>query len=76
MRGGIPSHQQRQRTITLYLDKVPFRAALGLRDESRIYVLLLDRDGNVVWRTEGIFDENKGNNLKQTLQRLDTASGH
>jgi len=30
MRGGIPSHEQRARTITLYLDKEPFRAALGL----------------------------------------------
>jgi len=70
MRGGIPSHEQRARTITLYLDKEPFRAALGLGDESSIYVLLLDREGNILWRSQGNFDESKGQSLEQTLERL------
>jgi hypothetical protein len=70
MRGGIPSHEQRARTITLYLDKEPFRAALGLGDESSIYVLLLDREGNILWRSQGNFDESKAQSLEQALERL------
>jgi hypothetical protein len=70
MRGGIPSHEQRARTITLYLDKEPFRAALGLGDEGSIYVLLLDREGNILWRSQGDFDESKAQSLEQTLERL------
>lgn len=70
MRGGITSQQQRERTITLYLDKAPFRAALGIPKENRIYALLIDHDGNILWRSEGTFDEQKGNSLKQALGRL------
>jgi hypothetical protein len=69
MRSGIHG-REREHIITLYLDKTPFRAALGLPDESRIYVLLLDSQGNVVWRTEGIFDETKANSLKGILLHL------
>jgi hypothetical protein len=69
MRGGIPDHKQRERTITLYLDKDPFRAALGLPDEKRIYALLLDRHGNVLWRSEGTLDANKATSLKEILER-------
>lgn len=73
MRGGIPGHEQRARTITLYLEKEPFKAALGLGDEKRIYALLLDREGNVLWRAEGTFDEAKGSSLKKLLERLNHA---
>jgi len=73
LRGGIPSQQQRERTITLYLDKGPFRAALGIADENQIYALLLDHDGNILWRSEGTFDEKKGSSLKDALERLSHA---
>lgn len=53
MRGGIPDHQSREQTITLYVDKVAFRQALGLPHEDTIYVLLVDRAGHVLWRGEG-----------------------
>ncbi|MDD3948732.1 MAG: hypothetical protein PHT43_04630, partial [Anaerolineaceae bacterium] len=45
MRAGIPSPKSRERTITLYLDKDDFRAALGLEDEEHIFVLLIDQQG-------------------------------
>jgi hypothetical protein len=70
IRSGFPLQPERDRIITLYVDKVRFRAALGVPDESRIYVLLLDRQGNVVWRTEGTFDESKANSLKRALLHL------
>lgn len=53
MRAGIPSKQVRQRTITLYLDKPRFLEALDITDDSTIHVMLIDRRGEVHWRTQG-----------------------
>src|SRR5450830_344032 len=46
MRAGIPNPKTRERTITLYLDKIDFRAALDMPDEEHIYLLVVDRLGN------------------------------
>lgn len=53
MRSGIPDKGQRARTITLYLDKGPFKKALGIEREDVIVVLVVDRAGKVWWRAEG-----------------------
>jgi hypothetical protein len=53
MRRGIPDKAVRMTTITLYIDKSPYRRALGLGDESQIYVLLVDRAGTILWRGAG-----------------------
>ncbi len=53
MRAGIPDQQAHATTITLYLDKARFRAALDLPGEETIYLLLVDRSGRVLWRGEG-----------------------
>jgi hypothetical protein len=63
MRAGIPDPVARERTITLYLDKGSFRQALQLSHEDDIYVLLLNRQGRVLWRSEGVFTEGKGDSL-------------
>ena len=68
MRAGIPDPVSRERTITLYLDKLAFRQALQLPDEDDIYVLLLDRAGRVLWRAEGNFTPEKGNSLTAALR--------
>ena len=68
MRGGIPDPQQRARTITLYIDKEPFRRALALPSEDRVYGLLLNKSGEVVWRAEGLYDEAKGSSLREFLR--------
>lgn len=56
MRRGIPDQAVREATITLYIEKSPFRAALKIADEERISVFLVDRDGRVLWRADGRFD--------------------
>jgi hypothetical protein len=71
MRRGIPDRNARSRTITLYLDKSSFRKALGLPDERRIYAVLVDRSGIVLWRAEGDFDEAKASSLQRALARGD-----
>jgi len=59
MRRGIPDRTARETTITLYLDKETFRGALNLPHEETIYVLLVDAEGRVVWRTDGAHTSEK-----------------
>ena len=67
MRRGIPDREARARTITLYLDKVAFRKELNLPDETRVYAVLVDQSGRVLWRAEGDFDESKAASLLTVL---------
>jgi hypothetical protein len=67
MRGGIPDKKQRARTITLYIDKEPFKKALNIPSEDTIYALLLDKAGQVIWRESGRYDAGKGKSLEDIL---------
>ena len=67
MRRGIPDPAVRAATITLYIDKAPFKRALRISDEDRIHVLLVDRDGRVHWRAEGPFDPAAAEQLVERL---------
>lgn len=60
MRAGIPDKKARERTVTLYLDKPAFRRATGIDGDGEMHVLLVDRAGNILWRTTGSFSEAKG----------------
>jgi hypothetical protein len=68
MRAGIPDPVARERTITLYVDKNTFRQALQLPHEDDICVLLLDRQGQVLWRAEGAFTQEKGESLAAAVR--------
>lgn len=59
MRAGIPNPVTREKTITLYIDKAAFRKALDIPSEETIWVLVVDRQGNVLWRTEGVYSQAK-----------------
>jgi len=67
MRHGIPDRKARERTITLYLDKKPFLDSLLIVDQKKIYAFLVDREGNVLWKSDGDFDETKGAGLRSFL---------
>ncbi len=67
MRAGIPNPKTRERTITLYLDKADFRAVLNMQDEEHIYVILVDRQGNELFRTRGGYSREGEAGLKQAL---------
>jgi len=60
MRAGIPDSGARARTITLYIDKTDFRAALGLASEETVYALVVDERGLVVHSTDGGWTAEKG----------------
>ena len=67
MKMGIPDRAAREATITLYLDKDAYRQALQIPSEETIVVLLIDRMGTVLWRTEGPFDDTKAADLRALL---------
>jgi hypothetical protein len=53
MRGAIPNPSARQRTVPLYVDRAAFCQALGLPENRGVQVLLMGRDGDIVWRSAG-----------------------
>jgi len=67
MRSGIPDRKARERTITLYIDKKPFLESLLITGQKKIHAFLVDRSGGVLWRSEGVFDEEKGDSLRKAL---------
>lgn len=70
MRRGIPDAAVRAATITLYIDKRPFRRALELADENQICVLVVDRQGRIYWRAEGRFNAESAADLTRRLGSL------
>ena len=75
MRAGIPNPKTRERTITLYLDKSDFHAALDMKDEEHIYVLLVDRQGNEFFRARGPYSREGETALRQALFQLTPKAG-
>jgi len=70
MRAGIPNPKTRERTITRYLDKSDFRAALDMKDEEHIYVLLVDRQWNQFFRARGPYSREGEAALRQVVEQL------
>jgi hypothetical protein len=70
MRAGIPNPKTRERTITLYLDKADFRAALDMTDEEHIYVLVVDRQGKEFFRTRGPYSLEGEATLRQFFEQI------
>jgi len=77
MRAGIPNPKARERTVTLYIDLEKFMRALSIPTKDEVHVLLVDRQGSILWRTTGSFDEAKGSALAEAivahLQRADSS---
>jgi len=69
MRAGIADQSARDHTITLYIDKAPFKQALAITDEGTIHVLVVNKAGDVLWRSEGRFTEEKGAALFAVLSK-------
>ncbi|HEX7556887.1 MAG TPA: hypothetical protein VF338_09700 [Leptolinea sp.] len=70
MRAGIPNPKTRERTITLYLDKADFRAAMDMTDEEHIYVLVVDCQGREFFRIRGPYSRDGEAALRQIVGQL------
>ena len=73
MRGGIPDTAVRAATVTMYIDKTPFKQALTIYTEDRIQVMLVDRAGVIHWRWIGPFGEVAGAALARAVQAADSS---
>ncbi len=67
MRAGIPNKNTRERTITIYLYKRSMLSDLEIESQKKIKVYLINREGDILWKSEGYFTEAKGKDLKDTL---------
>lgn len=67
MRAGIPDKKTRHRTITLYIDKKPFKEQLEITNEETIYLFLVTKDGEILWRAEGEFSSEKADELETII---------
>lgn len=67
MARGITSRAARERTITLYIDKTPFKNALAIDSEASIHILVVDRAGTVHWRSVGAFTSAKARGMAEAL---------
>ena len=74
MARGIPDKATREATITLYIDKTPFKNSLAILNEERIVTLIVERGGRVLWRTDGKFSSASGADLAATLDALGVRS--
>jgi predicted transcriptional regulator len=67
MRSGIKDEGDRTRTVTLHIDKDPFKTALKIDSEASIVVVVVDAKGKLVGRSEGAFGEEKWEKLVSVL---------
>lgn len=67
MRAGIPSQPVRARTITIYTDKEEFRSALQMPEENNIYLMLVTRQGKILWRGRGAYTQETARSLSQAV---------
>lgn len=64
MRFGIPDEVARKRTITVYTNREEFFKITQMQ-EDKIYALLVDNKGKILWRREGIANDEKVGSLQK-----------
>ena len=62
-----PTEIDRSRLVPVFTDRDAFIRAAGLSSTDHAWVLVLNREGKVLARAEGGFDEDKAQALRQTL---------
>jgi hypothetical protein len=65
---GHASEIDRSRLVPVFTDRGAFIRAAGLSSSEHAWVLVLDRDGKVLARAEGKFDQDKADALRETLR--------
>lgn len=70
MRQAIPNPRMHDIVITLYVQKDTLLNLLDFPDESTIYVLLIDREGEILWRSDGVITPQKLESLTRLLDQV------
>ena len=66
MRIGIKEDDARNRTITIFTNRDKFFEILDIQGD-RIYLLLINEKGKIIWRCEGEMTKEKFNFMKKIL---------
>jgi hypothetical protein len=74
MRSGISDKEARERTITLYTNKKEIKRQLNIPNEETIYIILIDKNGRIIWRTNDKYTEEKAQELEKVLEKYKTDS--
>ena len=69
MRLGIQNEIARKRTITVFTNRDKFYEIMDMKGD-RIYVLLLDKDGKILWRCEGLANQKNIDSLQKILKKI------
>ena len=67
MRAVITDEVARRRTVTIYVDREQFNAALSIPDTRDIHLLLLNAEGGIIWRSTGAANDQKLADLSRVL---------
>ena len=67
MKAAIPDPLTRRRTVTVYGDVGKVTDGLGLPDRDRIAVVLIDRQGEVLWMARGPLEGDPPIELREAL---------
>ncbi|MCM2251679.1 MAG: hypothetical protein NDJ19_04925 [Ramlibacter sp.] len=65
---GRASEIDRARLVPVFTDREAFIRSAGISGTGHAWVLVLDRDGKVLARAEGRFDQDKADALRETLR--------
>jgi hypothetical protein len=68
MKAGIQSLAAREATITLYLDRAAFLQSIGETTDTQIHLLLVNKDGTILWRGIGAHNDAQEQSLTAVLQ--------
>ncbi len=70
MRGGIPDRSVRAATLCIYTDLDRFTRSIEIPNLETIHLFLLDRSGEVLWRTTGGYDQDRLTELAAEIDRV------
>lgn len=68
MRAAIQDRATREVTITLYVDRMAFLKYIGETSDRTIYMLLVNRQGEILWRGQGAYTSAQEESLEKVLQ--------
>jgi len=69
MRSAIPDLKARLRTITVYTDREEFLNMMDM-NPNNIYLMVINKDGKILWQTSGAADSSKINELEGVVKEL------
>ena len=64
-----PADAERARMMPVFTNRDDFARSAGLSGTDQVYAVVVNRQGEVLARAEGVFDADKAQNLRETLQQ-------